>query len=94
MVFASYVMLNIPTFWFSQSSLFYENLISGIAYSFTVFICVYTVAVLSITYLRIMDRRIKTYTLWVALSAAFLFLSAFLSFSISIVPLVVCVYFM
>ncbi len=93
MVFASYAMFNIPTFWFSQANLFYEDLISGIGYSFTIFVCVYTVAVLSITYLRIMDRRIKTYTLWVALSAAFVFLSTFSPSSISAVPLVACVYF-
>jgi len=65
--FAAYVLANLPAWWTPQA---YEGPIYDIATGLFVIVVAYALAVLSVTYLRIEDRRIKTYTLWVALSLA------------------------
>ena len=65
--FAAYVLANLPPWWAPQA---YEGPVYDIVTGLFVIVVAYAIAVLSVTYLRIEDRRIKTYTLWVALSLA------------------------
>ena len=95
MVFTAYVLFNLPPWWFpqaGQSSL--GPVVTTIGNGLVTVAVVYAVVVISVTYLRILDKRIKTYTLWVALSIATAFVSVISSPPVSVIAVVAFLYFM
>jgi len=70
-LFASYAVVSLPPWWFTQAEANIANEVISVAFTALV---VYSTAVLVISYRRIADRRIKSYTLWVAASIVSLLL--------------------
>jgi len=80
-LFGAWFIVSLPPWWLTQA----ESDIAGDVISIVfVALVVYSSAVLVVSYRRIADRRIKTYTLWVAASIASLLLLIVLPPTISI----------
>ncbi len=90
-IFVSYVLANLPPWWVPQAD---AGLLYDVVTALFAVVVVYGIAALSITYFRIMDRRIKTYTRWVALSAASIVLLGILPSEFTVVFAVAWFYFM
>lgn len=90
--FVAYILANLPSWWIPQvsDSSYGYDLVTVL---FSVVI-VYGIAVLSITYFRIMDRRIKAYTRWVALSAVSIVLLGIIPTEALVIFAVAWFYFM
>ncbi len=70
MIVGAFVLDNLPPFWFSQANQVYYDAVATAGDVLLIIVMAYAIVVISITFFRIVDRRIKSYTLWVALSIA------------------------
>jgi len=94
---ATYVIINLPPWWFPASADSFMNFFGNVVSTFIFFgIAGYGAVVLYISYRRISDLRIRTYTRWVVLSFVFTILAIALSFFNSSfvlgIPLIYCMY--
>jgi len=94
---ATYVIINLPPWWFPASADSFMNFFANVISTFIFFgIAAYGAAVLYISYRRVSDLRIKTYTRWVVLSVVTLVLAILVSFFnvafILGIPVVYCMY--
>lgn len=90
-IFLTYVVVNLPPQWFTQAEANSISVLSGPVFAG---VALYATAALVITYRRIADRRIKTYTLWVVLSVLFVLLLILIPPPFSIIPVFLWVYTM
>lgn len=91
-ILSAYVSASLPSWWFPwiSNSPFYQTLFNT---GFSIVI-VYSTSVLALTYFRIQDRRIKSYTKWVVLSITFLFFIIFAPGGLIVLPAVAWIYSM
>ncbi len=78
LVTMAFALFNTPPFWLSGGAgAFYSSVIVPLGDATIVLVTVYAIAVLSVSYRHMMDRHIKVYTKWVALSVASVLAAAF-----------------
>ncbi|MDA4121898.1 MAG: hypothetical protein OK456_01810 [Thaumarchaeota archaeon] len=95
MIVVGFVLFNLPPWWFTgPNANLVENIGTVFGYVLTVVPIGYVIIVLPVSYRRIMDKRIKSYTLWVALSIATVFVAIFLPGPLAFVLFVAFLYFM
>ncbi|MDA4126789.1 MAG: hypothetical protein OK452_06275 [Thaumarchaeota archaeon] len=91
-ILTAYVSASLPSWWFPwiSNSPFSQTLFETV---FTLVI-VYSTLVLAVTYFRIQDRRMKSYTKWVVLSITFLFFIIAAPGDLIVLPAVAWIYSM
>jgi hypothetical protein len=71
-ILTAYITASIPSWWVPQLVANVDLFTAAFNAVFSS-VVIYSIAVLALTYIRIQDRRIKSYTMWVVLSIIFLF---------------------
>ncbi|GEM_PF-5668783 len=91
-LFSAYGVVSLPPWWFSTAEAAFASFVTFVVFAA---VTLYAIVVLAVTYRRISDRRIKTYTKWVVLSIAsfllLIFLPSPLAF-IAAIAWILCIY--
>ncbi len=88
----SYGVASLPPWWFSAAASALWSVVISVAFAV---VTVYATVVLVVTYRRIADRRVKTYTKWVVLSVASVLLLIVLPSGLGFIAAIVwifCIY--
>jgi hypothetical protein len=91
-ILAAYTSASLPSWWFPWIS--HSDLAQTVFNAIFFIVAAYSTIVLAVTYLKIQDRRIKSYTKWVVLSITFLFITISAPGGLIIVPAVAWIYSM
>jgi hypothetical protein len=92
-ILTAYITASIPPWWIPQLVANLDLFAATFNAVFAIVI-IYSVAVLALTIIRIQDRRIKNYTMWVVLSIIFLFVTIFAPGVLVVFPAAAWIYSM